>query len=209
MSHLWFTADLHFGHANIAKYCGRPFIRPGELTGEGKWASAEAVRAVESRMEEGLVAKWNSRVKPGDTVIHVGDFCNRGFNRGVPGARKDPEEYERRLNGKVVFVYGNHDRNNGVKFAVDTMLMPVGGRLAFIQHRPVEREEEVPPFCELVICGHVHEKWLTKWVGGILCVNVGVDANRMMPVRQDEVIGIFHRELNKLKEEAGVCTTRQ
>jgi calcineurin-like phosphoesterase family protein len=25
MPNVWFTADLHFGHANIIRYCGRPF----------------------------------------------------------------------------------------------------------------------------------------------------------------------------------------
>lgn len=196
MSNLWFTSDLHFGHANIAKYCGRPYVKPGDLLDDGRWASSDAIAAVEERMRADLVRRWNDRVKPGDTVIHVGDFCNRGCNRGVPGSRKKPEEYEAMLNGKIIFVYGNHDRNNGLRFTIDTMIMPVGGRLAFIQHRPIEREEELPAFCKFVICGHVHEKWRTKWVGGALCINVGVDANGLAPIRQDEVVGLYMRELN-------------
>ena len=199
MSSLWFTSDLHFGHANIALFCGRPYIKDGEVVG-GKWASWEAAEAVSDRMTEDLIRRWNERVKPGDTVVHVGDFCNCGHNRGVPGSRKPPEYYEERLNGKIVFIYGNHDRNNGLKYSIDSAVMEVGRKPAFIQHRPVERDEEVPAFCSLVICGHVHEKWQTKWVGGVLNVNVGVDANKLAPLRQDEVVGIYVRELTKAKE---------
>ena len=46
---LFFTADTHFGHANIIRYCGRPF------------ADAAA-------MDGALIAIWNAAVAPGDTV---------------------------------------------------------------------------------------------------------------------------------------------
>lgn len=202
---LWFTADMHFGHANIALFCGRPYIKPGDLTEERKWASQTAADEVEARMTSDLIRRWNERVKPGDTVVHVGDFCNCGRNRGVPGSKKPPEYYESVLNGKIIFVQGNHDRNNGLKYGIDTMVMEVGRKLAFIQHRPVEREEEVPPFCNFVICGHVHEKWKLRWVGGVLNVNVGVDVNDMYPIRQDEVVGLVAREINRIEKEGVTC----
>ena len=28
---VWFTADTHFGHGNIIKYCQRPFLSPEEF----------------------------------------------------------------------------------------------------------------------------------------------------------------------------------
>lgn len=204
MSNLWFTADMHFGHANIAKFCNRPYIKPGELDEKGVWANPKAVTAVEERMREDLIRRWNERVKTKDTVVHVGDFCNCGHNRGVPGARLPPEEYERRLNGKVVFIRGNHDSNNGLKFMIDTAVMAVGKRLALVRHLPVEREEEVPDFCEFVVCGHVHEKWKTRWAGGVLNINVGVDANDLYPVRQDELVGIYLRAV-KEATNASAC----
>ena len=51
--------------------------------------------------EEGLIAKWNSVVKPTDFVIHVGDFCDGGVS--------DLMAYRKRLNGSVLLVKGNHD----------------------------------------------------------------------------------------------------
>ena len=51
----YWISDLHFWHANIIKYCSRPFDNAFQ-------------------MNEALVENWNAKVKPGDTVFHLGDF---------------------------------------------------------------------------------------------------------------------------------------
>lgn len=76
----FFTADTHFQHANIIKYCNRPFPSVGE-------------------MDEALIRNWNSVVGPSDVTYHLGDFSFR-----------DPSQYLRRLNGHIYFVHGNHDK---------------------------------------------------------------------------------------------------
>ena len=78
----WFTADTHFGHANIIKFCGRPFKDVDE-------------------MDRTLIEVWNAVVRPEDTVWHLGDFAFR--------STKDPEAYLRRLHGTKHLVVGNHD----------------------------------------------------------------------------------------------------
>lgn len=76
---IWLTADTHFGHANIIRYCDRPF------------ASVEEMDAV-------LVERWNAAVKPGDHVYHLGDvFFGKGW------------ENLDLLHGKKRLVAGNHD----------------------------------------------------------------------------------------------------
>lgn len=45
----WFTADLHFGHANLINYSGRPF--------------ADAIA-----MNQALIERWNAPTHPDDTV---------------------------------------------------------------------------------------------------------------------------------------------
>ena len=51
-----FTSDTHFGHNNIIKFCKRP------------WKTTE-------EMNEALIERWNSVVKPDDIVFHLGDFA--------------------------------------------------------------------------------------------------------------------------------------
>lgn len=80
---VYFTSDTHFGHADVVRYCRRPF------------ASVE-------EMDEGLIANWNAVVRPHDDVWHLGDFA-----REAPAARIG--EIFSRLNGHKRLVIGNHD----------------------------------------------------------------------------------------------------
>lgn len=82
-SKLFFTSDHHFGHANIIRYDKRPF------------------KDVEE-MDEHLILKWNSVVKPGDTVYHIGDIF---WYKDVSKAKW----VRSRLNGNIRLVRGNHD----------------------------------------------------------------------------------------------------
>jgi len=76
---IFFTADTHFGHEAIIRYCNRPFKSSEE-------------------MDETLITNWNNIVNERDTVYHLGDF-----------AFKNPLLYLERLKGKVVLIRGNHD----------------------------------------------------------------------------------------------------
>lgn len=79
-----FSSDTHFDHANIIKYCARPYAD------------------VES-MNRDLIERWNSVVGPLDTIIHLGDFSL---------GKQSPSEFLRKLNGKrKILVRGNHDRS--------------------------------------------------------------------------------------------------
>ena len=56
---VFFTSDTHFNHANIIKFCERPF---GSI----------------EEMNEALIANWNRVVGKDDIVFHLGDFCFGG-----------------------------------------------------------------------------------------------------------------------------------
>lgn len=84
MADIWVTADQHFGHANIIRYCNRPFDNV-------------------ERMDDALVEAWNAHVKPRDTVYHLGDLA---YGKGSSEA----EVYLSRLHGRISLVPGNHDR---------------------------------------------------------------------------------------------------
>lgn len=79
----WFTSDTHFGHANVIKYCNRPF------------ADVETMDAM-------LVENWNATVGAKDEVFVLGDFalCHP----------KRVEELVKTLRGRIHMVWGNHDK---------------------------------------------------------------------------------------------------
>lgn len=78
----FFTADEHYGHENIIKYCNRPFKDIEEMDNE-------------------MIKRNNEIVGQEDIVIHAGDFTLKG--------KKYAENYIRRLNGKHIFLKGSHD----------------------------------------------------------------------------------------------------
>jgi len=80
---VWFTADTHFGHANVVRYCQRPF------------ASVE-------EMDEALIRNWNQVVSSSDIVYHLGDFTLAG--------QEEANQYFPRLNGMISIVPGGHDK---------------------------------------------------------------------------------------------------
>jgi len=99
---IFFTSDTHFHHANIIRYCKRPWLMPGDLDVRGQWISKEIAELRTLEMDEALMTNWNSVVGKDDTVYHLGDvvFANR------------PEIISKlvsRLNGNLVLIHGSHD----------------------------------------------------------------------------------------------------
>ena len=82
----WFTADTHFSHENIIKYC--PDTR-------GHFNSAE-------EMNETLIENWNRIVRPIDSIWHLGDFAW--------GSQVLIKNLLSRLQGRIYIMGGNHDK---------------------------------------------------------------------------------------------------
>ena len=184
----WFTSDTHFGHCNIMKYCNRPF----KLLDE---------------MNSTLIQNWNSRVKENDTVFFLGDFCFKsGSNRGE-GISVKASEWKAKLNGSVVFIKGNHDRNNSLKTPIHSMQIIMGGYKMNMVHRP----QDVNFDYDINLVGHVHEKWkvkriyksvglykrliyklLRKKVPITTAINVGVDVWKFRPISINEILKVYN-----------------
>jgi len=78
----FFTADEHYGHSNIIRYCKRPFVSVEE-------------------MDEELIRRHNGVVGSEDIVIHAGDFTMKKRDVAL--------RYLERLRGHHVFLRGSHD----------------------------------------------------------------------------------------------------
>lgn len=88
MRDIWVISDTHFNHKNILTFedkVGKP-IRP--------------FQSVED-MNETMLERWNSVVKPGDKVYHLGDVFF--------GSKEAFQKFWPRLNGRKRLVVGNHD----------------------------------------------------------------------------------------------------
>ena len=84
---IFITADQHIGHANCIKFDNLPFSSVYE-------------------MNDYILTKWNSIVKPDDNVLHLGDF----FCGDMPIDQKI--EFVSKLNGKIILIKGNHDKRD-------------------------------------------------------------------------------------------------
>ena len=129
MKDIWVTSDTHFRHANILKFKDSDgnLVRPG----------FEDVDA----MDEHMIERWNSVVKPGDMVYHLGDVVlgdTEWFKRNWP-----------RLNGSKRLIVGNHD---------DIKFLASGGFFA-----KVSMWRMFPEFGLLLTHVPVHEKSLYRY----------------------------------------------
>lgn len=84
MSDIWVISDTHFGHRNIIEYCDRPFKDT-------------------MQMNMAIRDNWNSVVKDGDIVYHLGDVY-MGWNEP-----QDIGQFLASLRGRKRLVLGNHD----------------------------------------------------------------------------------------------------
>jgi calcineurin-like phosphoesterase family protein len=183
----WFTADLHFGHANIIEYSGRPF------------ADADS-------MDRALVERWNAVVQPTDSVWVLGDVALGKINDSLPLVGE--------LCGRKLLLAGNHDRcwaGHGRKAEGWTerylhagfaevhqgqITLTVGRQPVVACHFPYRGdshdhdrfvEQRPADGGKWLLHGHVHERWRQRG----RMINVGVDAWDCRPVRESELVALI------------------
>lgn len=170
----FFTADYHLGHTNIIKYCRRPFKNIEHMNSE-------------------IIRRHNERVTKDDIVFYVGDFCFKsGTGRGE-GLPNKAEHYLKQLNGKFIFIRGNHDKNNSLKTIIESLQIKYGGKYINLVHNP----KFVKTNFEINFVGHVHTHWKFKRInrGYIFTdvINVGVDQWNFYPVTLEEIMKQYYR----------------
>jgi calcineurin-like phosphoesterase family protein len=185
---IWLSADQHFEHVNILKYCDRPFENVTEMA-----------RVI-------MQPYKNGGIHPFDAVYWLGDLC---FGKCTPTYVKAP--------CRIEMIRGNHDKMRDEDYekmgvhVQDSIEIEYGGEKILLVHDPMrvlrdeaekrgtslkgrnltwdepyilQLAEELP---QKVFCGHVHR--LFKRFGQF--INVGVDVWDYRPITIEEALGAY------------------
>jgi len=152
-------------------------------------------------MNETLIRNWNERIKTEDVVFHLGDFCFKD-RTNKEGYLTKAIDWEKKLNGKIILIKGNHDNNNSVKSIITNLEIYFEGRKKFLTHKP----KNTNLLYSLNLVGHIHEKATFGKICNALWINVGVDVWGFKPINIQE---IFRFEANVLREEKRINKEEQ
>ena len=166
---VFFTSDFHANHANIIKYCDRPWKTKEEMT-------------------ETLIKNWNSVVGPDDIVFNLGDFMwSSSWNTVLE-----------QLNGHIYLIWGNHDRKdfknsylNHLEGVYEQLTLLIDNKIVYLNHFPYL----CFPENAYQLFGHVHlSKIKNTGKDFQRCqyllpnqYDVGVDFNNFKPISWKEV----------------------
>lgn len=160
----YFTADQHFFHRNILAYSNRPFNSLEE-------------------MHHVIIKNWNQIIRNKDIVYILGDFSF--------GKEEETKWILNQLNGRIKFVFGNHDKiirklqfkigrieeyNNYLEINIDKI--PI-----ILFHYPIERWNR-QNYGSIHLHGHSHgtsQKVKNRY-------DVGVDCWNFRPVNLRQII---------------------
>lgn len=166
---IWVWSDPHLNHANIIKYCNRPFSNTLE-------------------MNETLRENYNSVVKDGDIVYCLGDV----YMGRYPDPNYSTEQFLLSLKGRKRLILGNHDDGKDPllqrvfqKISVWRMFPEFKLMLSHVPMHPGSFRQK----CEVNVHGHTHDKDVVdeNGVPDLRYVNVCVDKTNFYPKNLDSL----------------------
>ena len=160
----FYTADPHFGHANILKYCKRPFENIDQMNGA-------------------ILKNYQNALQPKDDLWIIGDFA---FAKD--GDQDRLNSMLASIPGRKHLITGNHDRPwmrnlSGWHSVHDLIEIKDMSRRVTLCHYPMltfpgARRGAMHLF------GHVHGNWL----GCRNSINAGVDCWNFKPIKLEDAI---------------------
>ena len=159
---IYLTADNHFGHANVIRYCARPF--------GSAW-----------HMDQVMIGRWNQVVTGADDVYHLGDFTLGGYD--VFSTIVEQLHFR-----KLYIVPGGHDRRWLKDYPHESsqieILQPIhylrhAGAFIVLCHYPMHSWER-SHYGSLHLHGHCHGT--IGCLSGPRRIDVGVDCHDFYPV---------------------------
>lgn len=163
----FFTSDLHHSHANILKFCNRPY------------------KDVEE-MNENLIVRWNAKIPVDGVVFVLGDVS---FDKNAGKI----QNWVRRLNGEKHLVRGNHDDHIEDSIWIDAGFASVsslkdiyvGKKPVVLCHFPM-KSWNGSHRGSWQLYGHMHGSMPDPTDS--YQMDVGVDTNGMNPYSWDEIV---------------------
>jgi calcineurin-like phosphoesterase family protein len=165
MSDTWIISDTHFGHANVLNFKDDD----GNLIRGARFSSME-------EMDEYMVDQWNSVVKDGDKVYHLGDVY---FGQG--------HQILHRLKGQKRLILGNHDNGK------DQKLLQHFGKVyvwrmfpefnILLTHVPVH-DNSLQTKTKWNVHGHLHQ----NLINDARYFNVSVEQINYTPIHIEDVV---------------------
>jgi calcineurin-like phosphoesterase family protein len=131
---IFLIADLHMGHANIIRYCSRPFL-------------VSDVR----EMDHVLIKNWNYTISSLNRIYFLGDLR---YGKDALSAL----QYTRKLKGRITFIQGNHD--DPELGSVPSVTLNYQGFTFLLIHDPASAPRE---FDGWIIHGHHHNNDLRHY----------------------------------------------
>ena len=168
---IYLIADLHLGHANIIRYCSRPFL-------------VSDVR----EMDHVLIKNWNYTISPENRVYYLGDL--RYGTDALPTL-----QYRQKLKGSITFIAGNHD--DPELGAVPSSLLNYGGFRFLLVHDPADSQSA---FDGWVIHGHHHNNDLRHYPFidfDHRRINVSAEVIGYSPVNLKDICELIHERMSR------------
>lgn len=170
---IYFTSDLHLGHKGIISMQNRPFENVAE-------------------MNRTIINNYNSCVNKDDTVYILGDICHHMTVEAV-------NEIIASLKGKKYLIKGNHDKKYDERLFEEICNfkeIAVNGSNIVLMHYPMMSWPKSRKG-SIQLHGHIHGDEfynIRNREKGIKRYDVGVDANRFIPVSIKQIQEYFQIE---------------
>lgn len=198
----FFTADTHFGHANILKYSNRPFLNEAEhaayhraltigdpATREKTIRSIPVCRDSAERMSRALIDNINEMVSASDTLYHLGDFCF--------GNVEDWRRYRQQIRcERIILCLGNHDKERHIPKECFEQIHPHGAAVEiesdgqhFVLNHYAMRVWNRSHHGVMHLYGHSHGSLADD--PSSLSMDVGVDTHAYRPYSLREVLDVM------------------
>jgi len=160
---VYLISDTHFDHANIIKYCNRPFADVAE-------------------MNKIMVNNWNNTVKSSDIVYFLGDW-------GYGHKHRPPSYWERNLKGKIKSIKGSHDKSRGRIKSPTHRILKTTNHTFLLIHDPNDSRN----WNGWMIHGHMHNSKMDKYPfinGHRKTINVSVELIGYRPINLDTILAL-------------------